>query len=151
MSTVISGKNLRFNIGDLKIVASKWTCSITDNSATNKSNGVPDGWVEGDVEASGEIELTTTNFNLLMKAAENAGAFRALPEFDAMGYGKTNKDELKVEMFGIRLKISDLLDVDANGGSALMHKIPYEVTSPDFVHINGVPYLREDEIEDLVN
>lgn len=147
----ISGKNLRFTLGDLKITAQKFTLSITDNSATVKDNGVPNGYVDGDVEASGEIELTTTQFNVLMEAAKEAGAFRALPAFDALGYGKTDKDELKVEMFGCRLKISDLLDVDGNGGSALVHKIPYEVTSPDFVRINGVPYLREDETSELTD
>ncbi|WP_434357405.1 DUF2597 family protein [Parasalinivibrio latis] len=151
MSMRISGKNMRFNLGDIKLTAQKFTLSITDNSAVNKTNGVPDGRVDGDVEASGEMELTTSNFNLLMKAAGRAGAFRALPAFDAMGFGKIDKDELKVEMFGVALKISDLLDVDSNGGSALVHKIPFDITSPDFIHINGVPYLREDETEDLVS
>ncbi|QSV15834.1 phage protein [Photobacterium ganghwense] len=146
----ISGKNMRFNLGDLKISAQKFTLSITDNSAVSKTNGVPDGWVDGDVEASGEMELTTSQFNLLSKAAKNAGAWRNLPAFDAMGYGKTDKDELKVEMFGVKIKISDLLDVDANGGSALVHKIPFDITSPDFIRINGTPYLRDDETEDLV-
>jgi len=31
-----------------------------------------------------------------------------------------------------------------------VHKLPFEVTSPDFVKINGVPYLRPDETEDLI-
>lgn len=145
----ISGKNLRFTLGDLKIVANKWTLDITDNSSIVKSNGVPDGFADGDVEASGEIELTTANFNLVMKAAKDAGSFRGMPTFDAMGYGKTDKHELKVEMFGIRLKLSNVVDADSNGGSALLHKIPFDVTDPDFVRINGVPYLRPDETEDL--
>ncbi|UTM59216.1 DUF2597 family protein [Photobacterium sp. CCB-ST2H9] len=146
----ISGKNMRFNLGDIRLSAQKFTLSITDNSAVSKTNGVPDGYVDGDVEASGEMELTTSQFNLLNKAAANAGAWRALPAFDAMGYGKIDKDELKVEMFGVRIKISDLLDVDSNGGSALVHKIPFDITSPDFIKINGTSYLRDDETEDLV-
>ncbi|HHE0568842.1 TPA: phage protein [Vibrio parahaemolyticus] len=150
MSMRISGKNMHFSLGDYKLKAQKVTLSITDNSAVNKTSGVPDGWVDGDVEASGEMELTTQQFNLLSKAAKQAGSWRGLPEFDSLFYGKIDKDELKVEAFGCRIKISDLLDVDANGGSALVHKLPFEVTSPDFVHINGVPYLRSDETEDLV-
>ncbi|EOG7713437.1 MULTISPECIES: phage protein [Vibrio] len=146
----ISGKNMHFSLGDYKLKAQKVTLSITDNSAVNKTSGVPDGYVDGDVEASGEIELTTQQFNLLSKAAKQAGSWRGMPDFDALFYGKIDKDELKIEAFGCRIKISDLLDADSNGGSALVHKLPFEVTSPDFVSINGVPYLRSDETEDLV-
>ncbi|MGV2841145.1 phage protein [Vibrio cyclitrophicus] len=150
MSMRISGKNMHFSMGDYKLKAQKVTLSITDNSAVNKTSGVPDGYVDGDVEASGEMELTTQQFNQLSKAAKQAGSWRGMPDFDALFYGKIDKDELKIEAFGCRLKISDLLDADSNGGSALVHKLPFEVTSPDFVKINGVPYLRPDETEDLV-
>ncbi|MBE4233838.1 phage protein [Vibrio antiquarius] len=146
----ISGKNMHFSLGDYKLKAQKVSLSITDNSAVNKTSGVPDGYVDGDVEASGEMELTTQQFNLLSKAAKQAGSWRGMPDFDALFYGKIDKDELKIEAFGCRIKISDLLDADSNGGSALVHKLPFEVTSPDFVSINGVPYLRSDETEDLV-
>ncbi|MFT7680632.1 MAG: hypothetical protein ACI935_000063 [Moritella dasanensis] len=150
MSMRISGKNMHFSLGDYKLKSQKVTLSITDNSAVNKTSGVPDGWVDGDVEASGEMELTTAQFTQLSKAAKQAGSWRGLPDFDALFYGKIDKDELKVEAFGCRIKISDLLDLDANGGSALVHKLPFEVTSPDFVSINGVSYLRPDETEGLV-
>ncbi|EJE4146518.1 TPA: DUF2597 family protein [Vibrio parahaemolyticus] len=151
MSMRISGKNMHFSLGDYKLKASKVTLSITDNSAVQKDYGVPNGYADGDVEASGEIELTTQQFNQLSKAAKQAGSWRGLPAFDALFYGKIDKDELKVEAFGCRIKISDLLDIDTNGGSALLHKLPFDVTSPDFVNINGTPYLREDETEDLTN
>ncbi|PMG64901.1 phage protein [Vibrio lentus] len=150
MSMRISGKNMHFSMGDYKLKAQKVSLSITDNSAVNKTSGVPDGYVDGDVEASGEMELTTQQFNQVSKAAKQAGSWRGMPDFDALFYGKIDKDELKIEAFGCRIKISDLLDADTNGGSALVHKLPFEVTSPDFVKINGVPYLRPDETEDLV-
>ncbi|EGU9320212.1 phage protein [Vibrio parahaemolyticus] len=150
MSMRISGKSMHFSMGDYKLKAQKVTLSITDSSAVNKTSGVPDGYVDGDVEASGEMELTKQQFNQLSKAAKQAGSWRGMPDFDALFYGKIDKDELKIEAFGCRIKISDLLDADSNGGSALVHKLPFEVTSPDFVKINGVPYLRPDEIEDLV-
>ena len=150
MSMRISGKNMHFSMGDYKLKAQKVTLSITDNSAVNKTSGVPDGYVDGDVEASGEMELTTQQFNQLSKAAKQAGSWRGMPDFDALFYGNIDKDELKIEAYGCRIKISDLLDADSNGGSALVHKLPFEVTSPDFVKINGVPYLRPDETEDLV-
>ena len=150
MGMRISGKNMHFSLGDYKLKAQKVTLSITDNSAVQKDGGVPNGWADGDVEASGEMELTTQQFNSLSKAAKQAGSWRGLPEFDALFYGKADKEELKVEAFGCRIKISDLLDIDSNGGSALLHKLPFDVTSPDFVNINGVPYLRPDETEELV-
>ncbi|MFL7038275.1 phage protein [Vibrio lentus] len=150
MSMRISGKNMHFSMGDYKLKAQKVSLSITDNSEVNKTSGVPDGYVDGDVEASGEMELTTQQFNQVSKAAKQAGSWRGMPDFDALFYGKIDKDELKIEAFGCRIKISDLLDADTNGGSALVHKLPFEVTSPDFVKINGVPYLRPDETEDLV-
>lgn len=31
-----------------------------------------------------------------------------------------------------------------------LFKIPFDVTDPDFVKINGVPYLRAEEIENIV-
>ena len=150
MSMRISGKNMHFLLGDFKLKAQKVTLSITDNSTVHKDGGVPNGYVDGDVEASGEMELTTQQFNLLSIAAKKAGSWRGLPDFDAMFFGKTDKDVLKVEAFGCRVKISDLLDIDSNGGSALVHKLPFDVTSPDFVNINGVPYLRPDETIDLI-
>ncbi|WP_419237927.1 phage protein [Photobacterium leiognathi subsp. mandapamensis] len=150
MSMRLSGKNMHFTLGDTKLKANKVTLSITDNSGVNKTNGVPDGYVDGDVEASGEIELTTAQFNLLSKVARNSGSWRGMPDFDAMFYGKIDRDELKVEAFGCRIKVSDILDIDSAGGSAMLHKVPYTVTSPEFVKINGVPYLRPDETEDLV-
>ena len=30
-----------------------------------------------------------------------------------------------------------------------MFKLPFDVTDPDFVNINGVPYLRPEEIENI--
>lgn len=141
---------MSFTLGDMRLMAQKVSLSITDNSAVSKTAGVPDGYVDGDVEASGEIELTTAQFKLLSKAAAKAGSWRGLDSFDAMFYGKTSKDELKVEADACRIKISDLLDIDNNGGSALVHKIPFDVTGPGFVRIDGVPYLRPDETENLM-
>lgn len=143
----LSGMNMRFQIGDLKIKAAKFTLDITDNSATVYTNGIPDGHVDGSVEASGEMELSVSTFNLLMKLAKQKGAFRNLGTFDAMGFGKVGKEELKVEFFGVHMKLANVLDVDSAGGSALVMKVPFEVTSPDFIRINGVPYLRNDETE----
>lgn len=145
----LSGMNFNVNLGDIMIHVDTATLSITDNSAVSQTSGVPDGYVDGDVSANGELNVNASQFALISAAAKSAGAWRAMQAFDIMFYGKTAKDEMKVEAFGCRIKLSDILDVDKKGGQASLFKIPFDVTSPDFVHIDGVPYLRPEEIENI--
>lgn len=145
----IGGMNFDITVGDIQVHVGTVTLDITDNSAVSQTGGVPDGYVDGDVAASGEIEVDTTNFNLIVEAAKAAGSFRQLEPFDSLFYAKTPTDELRVEAFGCRLKISSLLNIDSKGGEKHKHKIPFDVTSPDFIRINGVPYLAASEIEGL--
>jgi len=145
----ISGMNFDVNLGDLQVHIEKATLDITDNSAAVQTGGVPDGHVDGDVSASGEFELDSANFGLLIEAAQRAGSFRKLEPFDVVFFAKAGEDELRVEAFGCKLKVSSLLDIDPKGGSKTSHKVPYDVTSPDFIRINGVPYLDASEIEGL--
>ncbi len=145
----LSGMNFNVMLGDKMIHVDTCTLTITDNSAVSQTAGVPDGFVDGDVSANGELSINASQFALISASAKSAGAWRAMETFDIMFYGKTAKDEVKVEAFGCRIKLSDLLDVDRKGGQASLFKIPFDVTSPDFVHIDGVPYLRPDEIENI--
>lgn len=145
----IGGMNFDINVGDLKVHVEAATLDITDNSAVSQTGGVPDGYVDGDVAAGGELELDSNNFNLLIEAAGKAGSFRQLAPFDTLFFAKTPTEEIRVEAFGCRLKISSLLNIDQKGGEKAKHKVPFDVTSPDFIHINGVPYLAAAEIEGL--
>ena len=145
----ISGMNFNVNLGDIMVHVDTATLNITDNSSVSQTSGVPDGFVDGDVAASGELSVNASNFNLISQAAKSAGSWRAMQTFDILFYAKTSKDEMKVEAFGCRIKLSDILDIDKKGGSASMFKLPFDVTDPDFVSINGVPYLRPDEIENI--
>ncbi|MGY1893547.1 phage protein, partial [Pseudomonas sp. SDT291_1_S447] len=78
------------------------------------------------------------------------GSFRKLKPFDAVFFAKAGEDEeLRVEAFGCKVKISSLLSIDPKGGEKTKHKVPFDVTSPDFIHINGVPYLDATEIEGI--
>lgn len=147
----ISGKEFDITIGDLMLRVSKASLEISDNSSVAKSGGIPDGWVSGDVEASGEMELDPANLALLTDAADAAGSFRGLDVFDILFYAKVGSgEELKVQAFGCKLKVSSLLDIDRSGGEKHNTKIPYLVTSPDFVRINGVPYLEAAETKGLI-
>lgn len=145
----ISGMNFDVTLGFLQVHIQKATLDITDNSAVGQNRGLPDGHIDGDVAASGEFEFDSANFSLLIQAAGIAGAFRNLPPFDILFFARTGDEELRVEAFGCRLKISSLLDIDPKGGNKTAHKVPFNVTSPDFIRINGVPYLDANDINGL--
>lgn len=145
----IGGKNFDINLGDLQIHVESCTLDITDNTAVAQSRGVPNGHVDGDVSCSGEFEFDTSNFNLLIEAARSAGSFRQLEPFDSVSFAKAGDEELRIEAFGCKLKVSSLLSVDPKGGEKSKHKVPFDVTSPDFIRVNGVPYLAAAEIEGL--
>lgn len=149
MSAKIGGKNFDVNLGDLLVHVESCTIDITDNSAVAQTKGVPNGHVDGDVAGAGELELDTTNFNLLIEQARSAGSFRQLEPFDIVFFANSGDEELRVEAFGCKVRISSLLSIDPKGGEKNKHKIPFDVTSPDFIKINGVPYLSAAEIEGL--
>lgn len=146
----ISGMSFDFAFMGLPIHAEGITLSITDNSAPAQTRGVPDGWVSGDVAAEGEIELDAKNFTKISAAAEAAGSYRGLPETDFTFFAKRGGVRDKVETFGNKLVLSDLLNIDPKGGSKTTKKIKFFVTSPDFVRINGVPYLSDEDTRDLI-
>lgn len=145
----IGGKNFDINLGDLLIHVESATLDITDNTAVAQDKGVPNGFVDGDVTASGELEVDTQNLNLIIESARQAGSFRKLANFDTVFFAQTADEELRVEAFGCKLKISSVLSIDPKGGEKTKHKLPYDVTSPDFIRINGVPYLDATETEGL--
>ena len=145
----IGGKNFDVNLGDLLAHVESCTLDVTDNTAVAQSRGVPNGHVDGDVSASGEMEFDSYNFNLLIESARSAGSFRGLEPFDIVFFAKAGDEELRVEAFGCKLRVSSLLSVDPKGGEKSKHKVPFDVTSPDSIRINGVPYLAAAEIEGL--
>lgn len=145
----LSGQNFDIMAGDTLIHVEAVTATITDNRTAVKTRGVPNGYVDGDVACSLELELDSHNFNLLGEVAKGAGSWRGIEPFDVICSGKALDEEQKIELFGCLPTISDLLNVDPNGGEKTKHKVPCQVTSPDFVRINGVPYLSEDDTRNL--
>ncbi|HDO1088769.1 TPA: DUF2597 family protein, partial [Aeromonas salmonicida] len=87
---------------------------------------------------------------LLAEAAKRAGSWRGMEPDDVLFYADTGSEQMKVEAFGVKLLVSDLLDIDPKGGSKSVHKVKGFVTSPDFVHLNGVPYLSKDDTRHLL-
>jgi len=111
---------------------------------------VPDGHVSGDVAGEGEIEVTTKVLGQLTAIARRAGSWRGIEPVDLMFYAKAGNEELKIEAFGCKLVLSNILDADPKGGSVMTHKIKYVITDPNFVRINGVPYLEDEDTRNLI-
>ncbi|MBC8946375.1 MULTISPECIES: DUF2597 family protein [Xenorhabdus] len=150
MSQRISGQSVDFNMdGDL-VHAEKVSLSVTDNTAAAQTQGIPDGYISGDVTAEGEIELSTKYLDIVTAKARAAGSWRGIQPVDLMWYAKAGNEEMKVEAYGCKLIVSDILDVDPKGGSVMTHKIKFVVTSPDFVRINGIPYLEAELTRNLI-
>ncbi|EHA7763786.1 DUF2597 family protein [Salmonella enterica] len=146
----ISGMSFDVSFNGRIVHVKTATLDITDNTKAIQERGVPNGWVRGDVEASGEIEVDTVNFQLLEEAAREAGSWRDIEEADFLFFAQAAKSELKIEAFGCKLVISNLLNMDTKGGDAMSHKIKFMVTSPDFVKIDGIPVLSPRDVRDLM-
>ncbi len=137
----LSGQDFDIFIGIYMVHVENMSASITDNSKATQTKGVPDGHVNGDVSCSGEMEIDTKNFMILNEAARLAGSWRGLDTFDVNTAGAVGNEAMVIEMFECKFKISDLLNIDSKGSEKTKHKIAFEVTSSDFVRINGVDYL----------
>ena len=149
MNQHLSGQDFDIMVGDLMLHVEAMNASITDNRKAVMSGGVPNGYVNGDVSCSGELELDTRNFNLFMESAKAAGSFQEIEPFDLLVMGKSLKDEQKLEFFECLPTVTDLVNIDQKGGEKTKHKVPFEVTGSDFVRINGVPYLSENATRNL--
>ena len=130
MSERISGINFSISLNDLAVRISKGTLEIDDGSGVAPDQGVPNGWVRGNASGSGELEVDPANLKIIIEAAGRAGSFRDLEPFDMTFYAKTNSNELKVQAFGCKLKISSLLDIDTSGGEKHVTTLPFDITSP---------------------
>ncbi|TCJ98828.1 uncharacterized protein DUF2597 [Volucribacter psittacicida] len=150
MAERISGMSFDFYVFGAPVHAESVSLSITDNSTVAQTRGIPDGWVSGDVTAEGEIELDAKNFQKLTLAAATAGSYRDIPEVDFVFFAQRGGVRDKVESFGNKLVLSDILNIDPKGGAKSTKKIKFFVTSPDFVRINGIPYLSNDDTRDLI-
>jgi hypothetical protein len=149
MGKRIGGRDIDIMVGDMMVHVESFSASIDDGKSVSKTRGVPNGKVAGEVSCAGEIEVDTQNFNLIIDAAKKAGSFEELDDFDIVTNAEVDDETLNIEMFGCSLRISDLLNVDSKGGEKTKHKIPFDVTSPDFVRINGVSYLAQKTTENI--
>ena len=146
----VSNSSLNFTLGDFRLTAEKASISIEDGRKAVKDGGVPNGYVDGEVGASGEIEIDAAALAILAEEAKRKGSWQDIEPVDLMFYAKGTKEEEKVEVFGCLLNLTDIAEYDPTSDKKATAKISFEVTSPDFVRINGIPYLAKDRTENLV-
>lgn len=150
MGERISGQSFDTTLDGSKLHVKSISVDITDNASAAQTDGVPNGWTKGDKSAEGEVELDSAGLILLSESARRAGSWEDIPLMDFMFYANTGREEMKVEVFGCKLIVTNLLSIDPKGGELLSHKIKYFSTSPDFVKINGVPYISSRTTRNLL-
>lgn len=127
------------------------TATINDESQVAFTRGVPDDYTDGKVSCDVEIELDLNQFKKVHKAAKKAGSYRGIKPDDMMFYANNGEDEDKVELFGVKFVLADLLSVDPESSDKTTRKLKGFVTSPLFVKINGVPYLSKEDTRGLIS
>jgi hypothetical protein len=136
----INGKSFDVRIMGSLIEFESFSLSIEDNSETAMTRGKPDGYLRGDVSASGELKINTQNLMMLSAVAKAAGSYQDIPAFDIHAHALGDKEAITVAAYDCRIKISELLNIDPSSTERTTHTLPFQVTGKDFVDINGVPY-----------
>lgn len=150
MSSRFSGRNFDVDIGGVMVHVKSASATINDESAVAKTRGVTDGHTDGSVTCDVEYELDLNNFRKLQQSAREAGSWRDVKPFDCMFYANNGSDEDKIELYGVKLLISDLISVDPDSADKTTRKLKGFVTSPHFVKINGISYLSVDDTRGLL-
>lgn len=145
-----SGRNFDVTILGVMIHVKNASATISDESAVAMTRGVTDGYTDGSVKCDVEYELDLNNFKKLQQKAREAGSWRGIKPHDCQFYASNGSDEDKIELFGVKLQISDLISVDPESQDKTTRKLKGFVTSPHFVRINGIPYLSSDDTRGLV-
>lgn len=151
MTSRIGGQAFDVTLGTEIIHVESISLEITDDTSVAQDRGIPNGHIDGACSAEGEIEVDTLNFKKISAAARAAGSYRAAPVTDALFYANTGDEELKIEVFGVKLILTSALSVDPKGGEKAKHKLKYLVTSPNFVRIDGVPVLSMSDVRQFLN
>ncbi|EGR0413040.1 DUF2597 family protein [Vibrio cholerae] len=146
-----SGRNFDTTLFGEFVHVKSATATINDESEAAFTRGVTDGFTDGKVSCDVEVELDLNQFKKVHKAARRAGSYRGIKPDDMMFYANNGQDEDKVEIFGVKFVLADILSIDPESSDKSTRKLKGFVTSPLFVRINGVPYLSKDDTRGLIN
>lgn len=145
----LSGKDFDVFIGNSLVHVIEASVKITDGRKPKMVRGIPKGFVDGPVSAEVTLKLDHENFLLIQEQAKNAGSWKGIEPFDVAFNANVTAGDKNVEAFGCLPQLEEILNFKAEGGEEDTTTIKCPVTSPDFVKINGVPYLTADEVRDL--
>ncbi|EJL6421926.1 DUF2597 family protein [Vibrio cholerae] len=150
-SARFSGRNFDTTLFGEFVHVKSATATINDESEAAFTRGVTDGFTDGKVSCDVEVELDLNQFKKVHKAARRSGSYRGIKPDDMMFYANNGQDEDKVEIFGVKFVLADILSIDPESSDKSTRKLKGFVTSPLFVRINGVPYLSKDDTRGLIN
>jgi len=149
MQKVLGGKDFDVFIGSSMVHVIVAQVKITDGRKPKTVRGVPKGYIDGPVSAEVTLKLDHENWLIVQSQAEKAGSWKGIEPFDVAFNAEVSAGKKNIEAFGCLPQLEDLLDLKAEGGDEDVTSIKCPVTSPDFIKINGVPYLTADEVRDL--
>ncbi len=149
MTAHISGADADILIGTQLVNANQITLDIEDGTKATSTRGVPDGYVRGQTKSKGELKVDTVNFKLILEEAKKAGSWQQMEPVDITVNGKTINQSINYTAYGCKLNLSNALDAAGDGEDKLEHSIPFVVTDPRFVEIDGVPYIDLDHVKRL--
>lgn len=135
-----NGLSFVFDFGGLSITAQKFKLEISDGMKVAMRNGRPDGYLLGECTANGSLTLEIADVNKMIEACKDS--IQEIDTIDIHAFAEAGGVEFKVEAFGCKLKMSTILDVDKNSSDETTIEVSFDVTSPDFVKINGKNYLK---------
>lgn len=142
----IGGKDGRLGIGGFQVNYEKFSIKIDDKRAVAYTNGIPNGYVAGEVSASGSITLDSDGFTDLFAAIGGGTNYQDIEPQDIKYFAQAGGLSKDIDAYGCLLSIEDLIDAESKGGEKSTHTIRFDITSPDFVAIDGVPYLSANDV-----
>lgn len=151
MSARFSGRSFDTTMLGEYVHVKSVTATINDESEAAYTRGVTDGYVDGKVSCDVEVELDLNQFKKVHKAAKKAGSYRGIEPDDMLFYANNGVDEDKIELFGVKFVLSDIIGIDPESTDKTTRKLKGFVTSPLFARINGVPYLTKEDTRGLIS
>ena len=142
----LSGKNVSFALepSGIEIEFEDVNLNISDSGKVVSKKGRPNGYVDGEIAAEGDVTLDWEEFEKFLTATSQFGAIKSFPPQDLQFFGKVSEgggsSELDISAFGCKFSAKDILNAKASGGEKMTVKIGYQVSDPKFVEINGQEY-----------
>ena len=146
----LAGVNFDITIIGTMIHIESASATINDESAVATTRGVTTGYTFGKATCDVELIMDIVNFKKYRGAVSSEGSWRSIKPHDMMFYANDGEDEDKVELFGVKPLLSDLIKVDPNSSDKTTRTVKGFVTSPHFVRLNGKPYLSSYDTRGII-